>query len=151
MDASSSGGRQNTALRNALRVQLVALLRPLASYVNATANGNLPVLISSGFPIQKTSRTPVGPQPAPGAPVVTQGVVSGTVMVAPPPVYGASSYNWTLALESAPEVSVQTAQTTGARLEFSGLTPGKVYVVALDAVGAAGVSDWSDYGSLMVI
>lgn len=54
-------------------------------------------------------------------------------------------------MESAPEVSVPTAQTTGARTEFSRLTPGKVYVIALNAVGAAGVSDWSDYGSLMVI
>ena len=58
---------------------------------------------------------------------------------------------WSLALESAPEVDVQTAQTTGARTDFSGLTPGKVYVVSLNAVGAAGVSNWSDFGSLMVI
>ena len=129
----------------------MGLLRPLASYVNGTANGNLEILLSSGFPVQKTGRTPVGPLPAPEAPVVTQGVISGTITVAAPPVYGASAYNWSLALESAPEVDVQTAQTTGARTEFSGLTPGKVYVVSLNAVGAAGVSDWSDYGSLMVI
>ena len=145
------GGRDNTAIRNSRRAELVALLRQLASYVNGTASENLDALLSSGFPIQKTARTPVGPLPAPGAPVITQGAVSGTITVAAPPVHGASSYNWSVALESAPDVEVQTAQTTGARAEFGGLTPGKVYVVSLNAVGAAGVSNWSDFGSLMVI
>ncbi len=48
-------------------------------------------------------------------------------------------------------MDVQTAQTTGARALFSGLTPGQIYVISLNAVGAAGVSDWSDYGTLMVV
>ena len=61
------------------------------------------------------------------------------------------SYNWSVALQSAPDKDVQTAQTTGARALFSGLTPGQIYVISLNAVGAAGVSDWSDYGTLMVV
>ena len=145
------GGLENTAIRDARRAELVALLRQLASYVNGTANGDMPKLLSSGFPVQKQVRTPIGPLLAPAAPVVTQGAVTGSITVAAPPVYGASSYNWSVALDSAPEVDVQTAQTTGARATFSGLTPGKVYLVSLNAVGAAGVSDWSDSGSLMVI
>ena len=48
-------------------------------------------------------------------------------------------------------MDVQAVQTMGARASFSDLIPGKVYLVSLNAVGAAGVSDWSDYGSLMVI
>ena len=83
--------------------------------------------------------------------MLTQGSVSGTITVAAPPVYGASSYNWSVALQTAPDVDVQKAQTTAARAEFSGLTPGQIYLVALNAVGSAGVSDWSDTGSLMVI
>ena len=65
------------------------------------------------------------------------------------PVRGASSYNWSVALESKPDEDVQTSQTTGARAAFDGLAPGVVYVVSVNAVGSAGVSDWSDYGSLM--
>lgn len=148
---AAQGGKENTAIRDARRAELVALLRQLASYASATANGNLEKLISSGFPLQKTGRTPIGPLPAPSAPVVSQGAVSGALTVVAPPVRGASSYNWSLALQSAPDTDVQTAQTTGARVSFTGLTPGQVYVVCLNAVGAAGVSDWSDYGSLMVI
>jgi hypothetical protein len=60
-----SNHKENTAIRNARRPELVSLLRQLANYVSATANGNLETLISSGFPIQKTTRTPIGPLPAP--------------------------------------------------------------------------------------
>lgn len=148
---AAQGGKQNTAVRNARRQELTGLLRQLASYVSATANGNLEVLISSGFPVQKASRTPVGVLPAPDAPVVVQGPVTGSLKASSAPLYGASSYNWSVALASAPETDVKTAQTTGARAEFTGLTPGQVYLVSLNAVGTSGVSDWSDAGTLMVV
>lgn len=148
---AAQGGTENTAIRNARRDELVSLLRQLASYVSATANGNMEKLRSSGFPVQKPTRAPIGPLPAPFPPTVTHGPVSGSLDAVSSPVYGATSYNWSLALESAPDVDVQTAQTTGARTQFTGLTPGKIYVICLNAVGAAGVSDWSDYGTLMAV
>ena len=145
------GGKQNTAIRDARRGELVSLLRQLASYVSATANGDLEALMSSGFPIQKPSRTPIGPLPAPEAPVLSQGPMTGNLVAVAPPVYGASSYNWSIALASAPDTDVQTAQTTGARASFIGLIAGQIYLVSLNAVGAAGISDWSDSGSMMVV
>lgn len=148
---AAQGGKQNTAVRDARRVEVVALLRQLASYVSATANGNLEMLMSSGFPVQRPGRTPIGPLPAPHAPVVSQGAVTGSLYASAPPVRGASSYNWSVALQSAPDTDVRTAQTTGARTTFTGLTPGQIYLVSLNAVGSAGVGDWSDYGSLMVV
>lgn len=148
---AAQGGTENTAIRNARRDELVALLRQLANYVSATANGNMEVLRGSGFPVQRPTRTPIGPLPAPFPPTVTQGPVSGALNAISSPVYGATIYNWSLALQSAPEVDVQTAQTTGARMQFTGLTPGQIYVISLNAVGTAGVSDWSDYGTLMVV
>ena len=77
--------------------------------------------------------------------------MTGSLGASAPPLYGASSYNWSLALASAPNTDVRTAQTTGARVSFTGLIAGQVYIVSLNAVGAAGISDWSDTGSLMVI
>ena len=147
---AAQGGTQNIAVRNARRAELVLMLRPLASYVNGAANGNMEKLLSSGFPVQKPARTPVGPLPAPLAPVLTQGAVTGSISAVARPVYGASSYNWKVILQSAPGVPVQTAQTTSARADFHGLTPGQTYLVCLNAVGSAGTSDWSDTGSLMV-
>ncbi len=88
---------------------------------------------------------------APDAPTVVQGPVTGSLKATSAPLYGASSYNWSAALQSAPETDVKTAQTTGARAEFTGLTPGQIYVVSLNAVGTAGVSDRSDAGTLMVV
>ena len=85
------GGKQNTAIRNARRDELVALLRQLSSYVSAAANGDLEVLLSSGFPVQKPSRTPIGPLPAPDAPVLAQGPVTGSLGASASPLYGASS------------------------------------------------------------
>jgi hypothetical protein len=147
---AAQGGVGNTAIRNARRAELVSLLRQLANYISATANGDMETLLSSGFPTQKGAPSPIGPLPAPNAPVVKQGPVSGSLTAVTAPVFGASVYNWRLALASAPTAFLQTKQSTGARFTFEGLTPGQVYSVELNAVGSAGTSDWSDVGSLMV-
>jgi len=148
---AAQGGKEKTAARNARRAELASLLRQLANYVSSTANGDLETLMSSGFPIQKVVRSPIGLLPAPDAPSVLQGELTGTLRAVISPVNGAYAYNWRLALASAPTVYVQTAQTTGGRNTFAGLTPGQTYNIEANAVGAAGVSDWSDAGSLMVI
>ena len=50
----------------ARRAELVALVRELASYVQVECKGDLEVLVSSGFPIQKPVRNPIGELPVPG-------------------------------------------------------------------------------------
>jgi len=148
---ASQGGKENTAIRDARRAELVALLRQLANYVSATANGDMETLLSSGFPTQKPTRTPIGPLPAPHAPTVAQGPVTGSMISVVSPVLGAFIYNWRLALASAPTVFVRTAQTTSARTTAYGLTAGQLYNMEVNAVGSAGTSDWSGDGSLMVV
>ena len=145
------GGIQVTATKNAKRTALAALVRPLSNYVTDTAGGDLVKLISSGLPIQKPGAVPIGPLSPPATPIATQGPVSGSLSASSSPLYGAGSYNWRLALASAPTSYLQTAQTMGARHTFQGLTPGQIYNVELNAVGAAGASDWSDDGSVMVL
>jgi hypothetical protein len=56
-----------------------------------------------------------------------------------------------VALASAPTTYIKTAQTTAARTSFKGLTPGEIYNVELNAVGAAGVTDWSDDSTLRIL
>lgn len=148
---AANGGTELTAIKNAKRTELVSLMTQLAAYITVTANGDLPTLLSSNFPIQKPSRTPVGPVAAPGSPTLKQGGVSGTMIASVSPVFGASTYNWSLALASAPDKSVQTAQTVGGRVTFDGVTAGEDYSVSVNAVGAAGTSDWSDASTLIVI
>ncbi len=108
-------------------------------------------MLSSGFIYQKPTRSPIGQLPAPSTPVAKQGGVSGQLNASVPPIYGASSYNWSVALASAPDKSVQTQQTPGGQAIFTGLTAGEDYSVTVNAIGAAGTSDWSDAATLIVI
>jgi hypothetical protein len=126
-------------------------MRQLASYVQVACKGDLAVLLSSGFPIQKPQRSPIGVLPAPAGLTVTLGNRSGELDASAAPVPGAAIYNWRVTTAAAPNVVVQTAQTTAASNTFEGLTPGVVYNVQVNAVGSAGPSDWSDPVPQMVV
>ncbi len=145
------GGPAQTAIKNAKRAELCGLMRLLANYIGAVANGDMSILLLSGFPHQKPTHTAVGAMGKPIVPRVVQGPHSGTLRAATVPLYGASSYNWRLALKETPLVYVRTVQTTGARLSADGLTPGETYVVEVNAVGAAGPGDYSNPGMAMIV
>lgn len=148
---ASQGGTDLISLRNTARETLVSLLRSLISNINAIANGNVDMLLSTALPLRSTNRTPIGPLPTPDAPVLSQGANSGTLKASTPTVYGASLYTGRLALTSKPDVYVQIVQHTGSRFLFTQLTPGELYNVDINVIGAAGPSDFSDIGTLRVI
>jgi hypothetical protein len=125
-------------------------MRQWGAYVTVACMGDLHSLILSGFPPQKTSRTPVGILPAPLGLVVKQGPLSGTLSAKANPVFGASIYNWTCTANT-PGTVPMTYQGTAVGCTFSGLTPGVIYTIALNAGGAAGTSNWSQSASMMVI
>lgn len=151
LNNAAQGGVENTAIRDARRADLIALLRPLISNINAIANGDVEMLLSSGFPLNKTTRTPIGPLPTPAAPTVSQGPNSGTMKVFTPPLYGAALYVAQIALASAPTTVLQTKQGTGTRFVFDTLIPGEVYNTRMMAYGAAGPTDWSDDATLRIV
>lgn len=138
------GGVALTSAKNDRRAELVALVRELASYVQVACKGDMTVLLTSGFPIQKPTRNPIGQLPVPANLKVTLGTHTGQLNASAAPVFGAAVYNWRLSTAAAPTVVVQSAQTTAASNTFTGLTPGVVYNAEVNAVGAAGPSDWSD-------
>lgn len=148
---AAEGGLSLTALKNEKRAALVALLRQLASYVQVTCGGDMAVLLTSGFPIQKPTRTPIGVLPAPGNVVVTLGPRSGELHAAANPMNGAAIFNWRVATAAAPGTPVVTLQTTAASATFANLTPGVVYNIEANVVGSAGPSDWSNPVAQMVV
>lgn len=148
---AADGGREKNAIKRAKQAEVTSLMRQLASYVTATANGDMAMLISSGFPNQKPMRERIGELPTPSTPLVRQGALTGQIGATVSPIYGASSYNWRVALASAPNTYVRTAQTVGGRSTFEGLIAGELYNVECNAVGAAGPSNWSVAGQLRVI
>lgn len=149
--AAVDGSKADRNKRDVLRDTLNSDLRPLLNKINAIANGDDGVLIASGFPMRSTNRTPIGPLGAPATPVCKQGKISGVLLAATKQVYGASLYTAQLALASKPDVIIETQQQTGVRFEFDGLTAGELYNVQMNAIGAAGASDWSDVGTLRVV
>ena len=62
--------QEKVAVRNAKRAELVSLLRQLSNYVDSNNNEDMAVLLSSGFPGQKTPRQPIGPVATPFAPIL---------------------------------------------------------------------------------
>lgn len=144
MADAAGGGVTLTSIKNDKRAALVALLRQLASYVQVTCNGDITVLLSSGFSIQKPQRNPIGVLPAPAGLTISFGARSGELVVIGTPLVGAGIYNWRVTTSAAPNVVLQAVQTTAARNVFTGLTPGVVYQIEANAVGSAGPSDWSD-------
>ena len=148
--AAAGGGVALTLAKNDARAALVALLRELASYLQLTSKGNMAKLLTCGFPMQKTVRTAVGVLPPPLV-TVKLGERSGDLAAKLEPLYGASTYNWHVSIATSPGTPVQTAQTTAASNIFTGLTPGVVYQITANAVGAEGPSDWSDPATQMVI
>ncbi len=140
--ATADGGPSATVKRNNSRLLLANLVRQLAAYVTVACKGDLHNLILSGFPPQKTTRTPIGPLPAPQKLVVKHGVVSGVLNASANPVFGASTYNWTCTANT-PGAAPITAQSTAANYSFADLTPAVTYTIAVNAFGTAGLSNWS--------
>jgi hypothetical protein len=98
------GGVAQTAIKNSKRAELVRLVRLLTNYVSAVADGDMSILLLSGLPHQKPTRSAIGILPRPGTPRLILGPNSGSLLATTAPVYGAGSYNWRLALASNPNV-----------------------------------------------
>ena len=148
---AQGGGVVLTAAKNAAREALALLLRELASYVHVACKGDMQKLLSSGFPIQKPSRQPVGVLLPPVGLTLANGTRSGELDAWATPVPGSVLYTWRVALVTAPDVSVRSVQSTAASITFLGLTPASEYQVIVNAIGTAGPSDWTDPVTQIII
>ena len=148
--AAADGGVPLTLAKNDARAVLTGLLRELASYVQLACKGDMTKLLTSGFPVQKAIRTPIGILPPPTV-TVKLGHRSGDLAAKLVPMTGAAIYNWRVTTATSPAAPVLTAQTTAANHAFSALVPGVVYQVTANAVSSGGTSDWSDPATQMVV
>ena len=150
LSAAAEGGVPLTLAKNDARAVLTGLVRELSSYVQLACKGDMTKLLTSGFPVQKAARTPVGVLPPPTV-TVKLGSKSGDLAAKLAPLAGAAVYNWRVTTATSPAAPVLTAQTTAASNTFTGLTPGVVYQVSANAVSSGGTSDWSDPATQMVV
>jgi hypothetical protein len=142
-----NSGMADTVNRNNLRLVLTNLMRQLACYVTVACKGSLANLILSGFPPQKTTRTPVGIPAQPRGLKLAHGEQLGQLVAKFNPVFGAAIYTYRLTPNTPGAVPVME-QDTAANHTFSNMIAGVKYTVDVSASGAAGTSDWSNPASL---
>jgi hypothetical protein len=146
--ATLDRGSAAVAKRDAARGPLEEILRLLALNIQQTAQGDRVILISSGYPLQKT-RQPIGIPPAPQNLRLKQGK-TGELIARCGAVPNVLSYQWRSATTAAPLVFTQPDPTGKATCKIEGLTPGTQYVVQSRVVGRKGTSDWSEGATLFV-
>jgi hypothetical protein len=135
--------------RNDTRAALTTLLRSLALYVQQTSAGNLGILLTSGFPVQKPKRQPAQVLAAPQKLVLRRAKVSGQILARCKAMDQATGYQWRFAPATTPTAWIQPDPVTTASYTLANLTPGTSYLVQVRALGSRGPSDWSDSATLM--
>ncbi len=146
--ATLDRGSAAVAKRDAARAPLEVVLRMLALNLQQTAQGDRVILISTGYPLQKT-RQPTGIPAAPLNLSLKQGK-TGELIARCGAVPNVLSYQWRSATSTAPLVFTQADPTGKATCTIDGLTPGTQYTVQTRVIGRKGTSDWSAAATLFV-
>ena len=143
------GGKIAIATRNAARVELLALMRQLAAYVQESCNADLLALIGSGFDAVRAP-SPVGVLPAPQNPRLMLTGKSGELLFKFDRVNNANNYS----VQTAPAATgpwEDESLSTAARVLIGGLTPGETLWARACANGSAGASEWSTPTTAMAV
>ncbi len=150
--ASLEGGRTAIATRNSHREAVNQALRLLAECVEAAANGDAAIILSSGFEAWTYSRSQPQFLDIPMIVKVEQRN-SGEFVVSISVVEKAKGYelrHGTAGSDSEAWIITPVTRVRPPTL-FSGLTPGVMYTFQVRALGHMGYTNWSDPISKMVI
>ncbi|MGI9086777.1 MAG: hypothetical protein ACR2HH_03390 [Chthoniobacterales bacterium] len=143
------GGRLLIATRNALREELLTLMRQLAAYVQGHCDGDLVALLSSGFDAIK-AKSPSYLPDIPGNQRLAQNGSSGTLTFSFDRV--ANALNYSIQSATSPDGPWgDRGLSTKIRVAIDNLTPGKVYWARACANGSAGSSDFGGPATAMAL
>lgn len=144
-----NGGKIEIAARNAASVALLAMLRQLAAYVQASCGADLLALLTSGFEAVRAP-SPAGILPAPANPRLSLTGKSGELWFKFDRI--ANAQNYTIQTAAAAVGPWQDYDlSTASRVLIEALTPGQVCWARACANGSAGASEWSASTSAMAI
>ena len=147
--AALDGGTALTAAKNAARDALVAALRKMAAYSQIAADGDMALLLTSGFSANSTARV----RTKLGVPLIQSVDNEGTtkLMVRLQAVPNAKSYE-VRAINGATTPAASVISTQARRIVVGNLTPGTTYNLSARAIGGSeGSSEWCDPVSHMAI
>jgi hypothetical protein len=141
--AAMDGGTALTVAKNAARDALLSALRKIAAYAQIVADGDMTVLLASGFSAVKTGRSQ---QTKLDSPLIlgveNEGTTKLTVRLQP--VNNARSYE-VRAINGAATPAASVISTQARRIVVGNLTPGTTYNLSARAIGGSeGFSEWSD-------
>ena len=147
---ANDGGTGAVARRDQARVDVVAVLRQLAPYVQHASEGDRVTLLTSGFPLQRQrGGRSVQPIAAPTGLTIRRGKASGQAVVRCSRVPTARVYEWRYAPAATPTAWTLSETASAASRVLDGLVPATVYVVQVRAHGRVGASDWSESVTLV--
>lgn len=156
--AAQSGDKSKLVARQAARETLIADLKKLARYLELVADGDVEMLLSTGYELHRDRAPAAGTSmdtlPAPDGFKLERGSLSGTLVVKARRIAGAGSYEAQTTLTDPTQEANWTNAGTFMRcskIELSGFTPGKMVSVRLRGIGSRKPGVWTPAASLMVV
>jgi hypothetical protein len=148
--AAMDGGRTPHAQMMNSKQMLLEALRSLGLYVEKVANGDLAIMLSSGFPVSSVPSAADRPDFW-----AAYGTNSGEILIGCKAFPKSRSYVWQRYLGDAPPTDdnqwIWCGVSTKARFGLTGLQRGKVVWLRYCAVTADGMQSWSNTISIMVV
>jgi len=146
--AAATGDPTDTATKNAVREDLLDVLRKNASYVEIVASHNLATLLSSGYYPTSTNHAQYPLEP----PVIQElsNLATTKLLLRLQPVVGAKTYHAQASADGGKTWLADVFSTQSRRITVPGLTPGTTYVIRVRAIGGStGCSEWSQTTTIM--
>lgn len=143
-------GIDNVAEKNKARKALEAVLVALGLWVSFAANGNITIMLSSGFDVTKEPE-PVH-LPYPGNVTLSNGLTSGTLESKVKRLYGSTGFIHQLSSTLPDENTVWTSVSTSrSRYMHSSLKPGQQYWARVGVTGGNGQMLYSTVANAYVL
>ncbi|HEY2329538.1 MAG TPA: hypothetical protein VGI63_06965 [Verrucomicrobiae bacterium] len=147
--AAVNGTPANTLDKNTKRTALIALLDQLATYVELQSNNDPAKMLSSGFNLASTARTPAAPGMTSIASVIN--VASGKLGL--DLAVADNAWAYIVQYTAQPGGAKQTATFTNPHeATLTNLTPGTMYAMQVQVMGSGNqVTEWCDTVQHMAI
>ena len=142
--------------RESSRLALTDILKKMAPYLEVVAQGNIDVLVTTGYDLRRdtTHASSFDPLPAPADFKVLLGDFSGSLDIKISRLLGAASYDVQIT-QLDPTVEANWAHTatskTSSHIQLTGLTPGQSYWLRMRGIGTNGVGLWTEPLNIMVV
>lgn len=150
--ARRKGSPYDTAVKNEARKELEKVLAELAFYINKMADGNLPMVLSSGFHVSSDHRTLYVPARVEGV-RLGDGRQSGQLVLHFDIQENIRMYEYSYAFEKDGDkehIWSEILKTSSSQGNLIAATvPGQYYFVKVRAINSKGTGEWSEPVSIM--